>query len=165
MKKIYWFIVLLLVLSFLLFYNSKYFIKLNGEKEITINLNEQYIELGAKTLFNQNTKIEGKVDNTKIGDYIIKYYHLNNYIERKVAVVDKEPPVITLKGDSEVNLVVNGEYHEVGYTANDNYDKDITDKVKVINDLDTTKEGTYEIIYEVFFISLKKTFIYTINSY
>ena len=159
MKKIYWFIGLLflLITSFILFYNSKCFIKLNGEKEITISLNGKYIELGAKTLFNQNIKIEGNVDNQKVGTYIIKYYHLNSYIERKVSVVDKEAPVITLKGDSEINIVLNSTYHEVGYSANDNYDKDITDKVKVTTDLDTTKEGTYEIKYEVIDNSNNKT--------
>ena len=46
-------LILIIVLSLVLFCNSKYFIKLNGNKKMTINLNEDYIELGAKTLFNQ----------------------------------------------------------------------------------------------------------------
>lgn len=159
MKKIYWliFFIFLLVLCFISFYNSKYFIRLNGEKEITISLDEEYIELGAKTIFNQDTKIEGNVDNTKVGTYIIKYYHLKNYIERKVSVVDKEVPIIILEGDSEINVVLNSTYYEMGYSANDNYDGNITDKVKITTDLNTNKEGTYEIRYEVVDSSGNKT--------
>ena len=141
-------LILIIVLSLVLFCNSKYFIIMNGNKEITINLNEDYIELGAKTLFNQKVKIIGNVDNKKVGIYEIKYCH-NSCKKRIVKVVDKEKPVITLKGDSEINIVINGEYHEQGYTAFDNYDGDLTDKVIVKNNLDITKEGIYEIIYEV----------------
>jgi len=159
MKRVYWFIVLifLLVLAFILFYNSKYFIKLNGEKEITINLNQEYIELGAENLFKQKTKIEGNVNNKKVGTYEIKYYHNNTYITRKVNVIDNEEPIITLKGDAEINIVLNGKYYEVGYEASDNYDGDLTDKVIINTDLDTTKEGTYEITYEVIDSSNNKT--------
>lgn len=141
-------LILIIVLSLVLFCNSKYFIKLNGNKEMTINLNEDYIELGAKTLFNQKVKIIGNVDNKKVGIYEIKYCH-NSCKKRIVKVVDKEKPLITLKGDSEINIVINGEYYEQGYTAFDNYDGDLTDKVVVKNNLDITKEGIYEIIYEV----------------
>ena len=141
-------LILIIVLSLVLFCNSKYFIKLNGNKEMTINLNEDYIELGAKTLFNQKVKIIGNVDNKTVGIYEIKYCY-NSCKSRIVNVVDKEKPLITLKGDSEINIVINGEYHEQGYTAFDNYDGDLTDKVVVKNNLDITKEGIYEIIYEV----------------
>ena len=141
-------LILIIVLSLVLFCNSKYFIKLNGNKEMTINLNEDYIELGAKTLFNQKVKIIGNVDNKTVGIYEIKYCY-NSCKSRIVNVVDKEKPLITLKGDSEINIVINGVYHEQGYTAFDNYDGDLTDKVVVKNNLDITKEGIYEIIYEV----------------
>ena len=39
-------------------------------------------------------------------------------------------------------------YEEYGYTANDNYDKDITDKVEVINNV-KDEIGEYEVIYIV----------------
>lgn len=151
MKKIYWFIILifLLIVSSVLFFNSKYFIELNGEEEIIIGLNEEYIELGAQTLFKQNTKIIGTVDNTKIGTYEIRYYYLNKYRSRKVIVLDKEQPKIELNGAAEVNVVVNSIYYEQGYTATDNYDGDITDSVKVNSNLDISMPGVYEITYEV----------------
>ena len=46
---------------FLLFYNSKYFIKLNGEKEINIGINKEYVELGANDLFDRPLKPIGQV--------------------------------------------------------------------------------------------------------
>lgn len=159
MKRVYWFIsfLFLLILSFGLFYNSKYFIRLNGEKELELKLGEVYVEKKAETLFHQPTKIVGSVDNTKIGTYELKYYHLKNYITRKVTVIDDIKPTITLKGDSEINIVLNSEYHENGFEAIDNYDGDITNKVKIKSELDTSVEGVYEIEYEVEDSSHNKT--------
>lgn len=161
MKKIYIFLIILclLLISFFLFYSSKYFIVLNGDSNLSIELNEEYKELGAKTLFNGKTKIDGFVDNTKIGTYEIKYYHLNSYKVRKVNVVDKTSPVVTLNGDAEINIVLNGSYNELGYTAIDNYDGDITDKVSIENDLDNTKVGIYEIKYIAIDSSNNKTVV------
>lgn len=147
MKKIIVFIVIL-ISSLILLYNSKYFIILNGEKEIIINLNEEYLELGAHTLLNQKVNIIGKVDNKHLGTYEIKYCY-KACLTRKIKVIDKEKPIISLKGSTEINMVLNSNYHEQGYEAIDNYDGIITDKVKITNNLDTTKIGTYEIRYEV----------------
>ena len=36
-----------------------------------------------------------------------------------------------------------------GVKAEDNYDKDITNKVTILGEVDTTKEGTYEVKYDV----------------
>lgn len=135
-------------ITFLLFYNSKYFIKLNGDKEISIALGEEYIELGAKDLFDNPLKSMGNVDNTKIGTYEIEYCHLKNCLKRTIKVEDKEKPIITLKGDSEINIVLNSEYVEAGFTASDNYDGDLTDKV-IVDEIDTSKVGIYEIEYKV----------------
>lgn len=49
----------------------------------------------------------------------------------KVKVVDKESPVITLEGDSEVKLCKIEDYKEAGYKAIDNIDGDITNNVTV----------------------------------
>ena len=64
-------------------------------------------------------------------------------------VVDKEEPTITLNGLGEINIVLNGQYVEVGATAIDNYDGDITDDIIITNNVDLTKPGEYKVIYEV----------------
>ena len=44
---------------------------------------------------------------------------------------------------------MNGQYVEVGATAIDNYDGDITDDIIITNNVDLTKPGEYKVIYEV----------------
>lgn len=87
------------------------------------------------------------VDTNKVGSYkvnvSIKYlfYNVNkNFIVR---VVDRTPPVISLKGDNPTYVCPNKGYTEEGYTALDNYDGDITDKVDTIIDKNN-------ILYRVF---------------
>ena len=51
---------------------------LNGNKEITLNLNETYVEQGAKIVafgkdVSAEVKVEGKVDTTKEGEYALTY--------------------------------------------------------------------------------------------
>ena len=53
---------------------------------------------------------------------------------RKVKIVDDEKPIITLNGDLTKTICPNAEYQEEGYKAADNYDGDLTKKVKVKNE-------------------------------
>lgn len=130
-------------------YNSKYFIKLKGDSIIDIKLGDSYKELGASTLINSKIKIVGKVDTNKVGTYLIKYYHKKVYRERIVNVIDDISPEITLNGLEKINILINGQYIEQGAKAIDNYDGDITDNISITSKLDLTKEGEYQIIYEV----------------
>lgn len=126
-------------------------IKLNGNDIVEINYNEVYIEYGANASFlnedlTSKIKITNNVDNTKVGTYYVTYeiktgnYNLKK--ERIVKVVDKKIPVITLEGEQEYNVCPNKEFKEIGFTALDEYDGDITNKVAV----DKKKN---EIIYSV----------------
>ena len=56
---------------------------------------------------------------------------------------------ITLAGDETIYLYKNEEYIEPGFSAKDSKGNDITDKVKVENNIDITKSGEYEIKYSV----------------
>ena len=40
-------------------------------------------------------------------------------------------------------------YVQPAYSAKDNYDGDLTKKVVITNNIDTTKAGIYDVIYEV----------------
>ena len=122
--------------------------KINGSEKQTISLNSKYKEQGItnKTLFgktNHKSNIKGKVNNKKIGTYKIEY--TNKYLfftikkVREVKVVDKIKPTITLSGGNEVYVCKNKEYEELGYMADDNYDGDLTKKVKIIKTDDSIK--------------------------
>ena len=133
-------------------------ISLNGEETITINLNDNYEELGAKASYRDNDvtksiKIHGDVDNTKVDTYKITY-EINvkgkkKSIARTIKVVDTIAPEMTLKGDAEKKFVIGNEYKDEGCTAIDNYDGDITDKIEVTSNVDFNTPGEYEIKYAV----------------
>lgn len=141
---------LLLIIGTTVFLTSKYAVKLNGDKIINIEVGEKYKELGAKSIIDfKNIKISGEVDTKKVGTYKINYQYFYSNIKRTVKVVDKIKPVIKLKGNVEITLAIGGTYKEPGYEAFDNYDGDLTKKVVVTNNIDTTKAGIYDVIYEV----------------
>ena len=115
-------------------------LSLKGKNEVVIEYNDKYEEKGYKASFFGNdltnkVYIESNLDINKVGDYIIKYMVRKNRIvvtkERKVSVVDSKKPEILLEGEAKVNVCPNKEYEEVGFTASDNYDGDLTSKVEV----------------------------------
>ena len=62
---------------------------------------------------------------------------------------DTKKPTITLFGSETVKTSLGKKYKDKGATAKDNVDGDITDKIKVESNVDTSKEGTYKVIYTV----------------
>ena len=62
---------------------------------------------------------------------------------------DNYQPVISITGDYEKVVSLNGTYTEEGATAQDNEDGDITDKIVVTGSVDTDNKGEYRIYYDV----------------
>lgn len=60
---------------------------------------------------------------------------------------DKNTIEITLAGDDTVYLYKNEEYIEPGFKAMDSKENDLTNEVKVENNIDITKSGEYEVKY------------------
>ena len=153
-------LILILTVIIFIFFNPLLQIKLNG-KDQTIEVYSKYKELGAKVSGTKNKyKITGKVNTNKLGTYKIIYkvssLKTTKKITRTIKVVDKTKPVITLTG-ADIELYQNQDYQEPGYKAEDNYDKDVTDKVKIDNPVDKTKVGEYKIKYTVTDSSKNKT--------
>ena len=133
-------------------------IQLNGNKTITIALEEKYKDEGIKVIWH-NTNITKKlkikttnnIDNTKIGNYYIEYkfkYNNQDYkIKRKIKIIDNINPELTLTEPIDTIMCPNDNYQTLGYTALDNYDKDITDKVKITKE--EIDSSHYKIIYNV----------------
>ena len=61
-----------------------------------------------------------------------------------IVVKDAKSPTINLKGDSDMQILVGSKYQEPGFTATDNKDGDLTNKVKITGKVDTSKKGTYK---------------------
>lgn len=141
---------ILLIIIAIAIYNPFLKLNLNGEEEIEIAFGNYYQDEGITAsyfdddLSNQVT-IKTDINLSTIGTYEIKYTLKRGLAlrvkKRVIKVVDKEKPVITLKGDLEYPLC-GREYIEQGYQAGDNVDGDITKNVKI------KKENT-KIIYSV----------------
>ncbi len=115
-------------------------ITLNGKQDLYLEYGQTYEEAGAFAEFSKKgvsyegpVDISGEVDAQTLGSYLIKYTVRDNgrvYTNyRRVHVVDTEVPVITLKTDPNSYTLIGETYVEEGFTAKDNYDGDITDKV------------------------------------
>lgn len=125
---------------------NEYFLDLtiHGEQNVTLEYGEGFTDPGAEavfygTIFNQtpvNVPVitEGWVDPAKLGSYELvyraEYGGMVSTASRKVAVVDTVAPEITLYADPEGYTLPGHSYEEEGFTATDNYDGDITDKVQ-----------------------------------
>lgn len=62
---------------------------------------------------------------------------------------DTTPPVITLNGASTIDLQVGDTYTELGATATDNVDGDISGNIVITGTVDTNTAGTYSKFYNV----------------
>lgn len=130
-------------------------VNLNGNKNIELNYNEVYEEKGANAKFINiplKVKIKGNIDTTKLGNQKVIYevkniFGITKKSIRTVKVVDKIPPVITLEGESEIELKLGEKYIDPGYKMIDNVEGDISKKVKIKNNINNKKVGTYEVIY------------------
>ena len=129
--------ILLIILSVIFFIPPKF--ELKGGKNIEIKYGEKYKEPGYKVTkfgqnLNKNVKITNKIKN-KVGTYDVIYkvkiFGITFSQTRTVKIVDLEKPVITLNGKTNVLICPNSEYQEEGYKAIDNYDGDITEKIKI----------------------------------
>ena len=128
-------------------------IDLEGGTDIKVCPGKNYEELGYKANDEYDGDLTDKVNITKYDDKII--YEVNDSsnnkrsITRNISYIDNEKPAITLAGNSEVVVYTGNKYEESGYTATDNCDGDITNKVEVNGEVNTSVPGTYTIIYKV----------------
>ena len=114
-------------------------IELNGNKNIKIEFNSSYTEKGfsAKHLGKDITslvKVKNNINPKKVGEYEVVYYvkdkGFSRKVIRKVSVVDTIKPTLSI--DSSDSYVCPGDsYIKEEVQAIDNYDGDLSDKVKV----------------------------------
>lgn len=110
----------------------------NDKIEITYNQEydiNKYKAHNFKKDYTDKVEVNNNVDNKKIGTYYVKYslkYGISNITKKmKVKIIDNKTPEIKLNGMSNANLCPGKSYEEEGYTAVDEYDGDLTDKILV----------------------------------
>jgi Zinc carboxypeptidase/Domain of unknown function (DUF5011)/GEVED domain/Secretion system C-terminal sorting domain/Fibronectin type III domain len=137
-------------------------ISLVGTSSINLNVGDTYSEQGATATDNKdgnitaNIVIAGTVNTNTAGTYIVTYNVSDaagnpaNQVTRTVNVIaDTTPPVISLVGNSSININVGGVYSEQGATAFDNKDGNITANIVIAGTVNTNIAGTYIVTYNV----------------
>ena len=153
-------IILLVIIGIILITKNKhnnYFIDLDGEDLIMIYKDSEYVDPGYSARNNKGVDFTDKVvvsddvNTSVVGDYKVIYTLGDTKVVRYVSVIEK--PIgatsIYLSGEVTMYLRVGDEYKEPGYTVIDSIDSNLTDKVIVKNEVDTSREGIYRITYMV----------------
>lgn len=128
-------------------------ITLEGAEEQNICPLAKYEEEGFSAFDNYDGDLTSKVIVDIRDDeveYTVKDSSKNvSSVIRKLNRVDNEGPVITLKGSENYYITRGVSYKDPGYSAIDNCDGDLTDKVVVSGSVDVNKTGKYNVNYEV----------------
>jgi hypothetical protein len=141
-------------------------IALNGKNPDTVMVGAQWLDPGATASDNIDGTltakiiVTGTVTTTAPRSVTVTYtvrdsagnqaQAIRTVVVKVQSGVDNTAPVITLKGENPVMLVINaGMYTEPGFTAIDDFDGDVSANVKITNNIDITKIGTYSVTYKV----------------
>lgn len=138
-------------------YETNYFLSLNGNEEVIVYKNSTYLDSGFSAYdsegneYNEEVSILGEVDTNIVGEYEIIYSFRGVEKIRKVNVVANTEhfTYLILSGDSKINLKVGEEYKEPGYSVLDSVDSNLNSSVKISGSVNTSKVGTYKLIYSV----------------
>lgn len=124
-------------------------LELKGALEISKCPNDDYYEEGYEARDFRNQNISHKVLINVTDDQVIYTVKdgINNETtkSRKLINIDTQKPRITLIGSDVIRIKDINEYQELGYSAYDNCDGEITNQVTVTNNIVTNNEIVYEV--------------------
>lgn len=159
---VFWSFLLVVFFGGIVLVNNYLFpkIDLRGEETITLNYKDKYKESGYTASFlgkdiTDEVSIDGKVNTTKLGDYDITYTVGKGLFKRKITrhvhVSDTEKPKLSID-KKDMYVCPDAKPQKENVKATDNYDGDLTKKIKV-------KIGKDKITYSVEDSSKNKTVI------
>ncbi|XMB65955.1 DUF5011 domain-containing protein [Mycoplasmatota bacterium zrk1] len=129
-------------------------IELNGEESMDVELGDLYEELGASCIDNYDStceiEIEGIVNTDEVGNYNVSYRAVDtsgntSEVIRNVIVDDTKSPIITLVGNTIIDLSLGETYIEQGVEC---LDSDTPCNVQITGEVKNTVVGIYIIRYE-----------------
>ena len=136
-------------------------IKLKGEAFMTHEAGSSYTDKGASAVdvvdgdLSEEVNVVSTVDVSKPGDYTVSYGvsdaagNKAKEAVRKVKVQDSTGPVITLKGEALEIYEAGSSYTDMGASATDNLDGDLTGEINVVSTVNSVKPGNYTVNYGV----------------
>ncbi len=114
---------------------------------------DDYVEEGYTAFDACDGDVTDRVVRWKLGDTV--YYEVTDSqgnrsrVTRTITYSDPVAPELTLKGKQEMVVLKGKKYKEPGFTAADNFDGDVTDRVTVSGQVDTKTMGEYTLTYSV----------------
>lgn len=147
--------------------NSGAFVMDNSAPIITLRsgpsrilLGKTYYDPGATAIdkyydgnITNKIKAVSNVDTSKKGIYQVTYTVSDSVGNKTTATrrveVYPSTPTIYLKGGSSIKILYGTPYQELGATAYDEVEGDLTNKIVITGTVNNMKEGTYQITYEV----------------
>lgn len=140
------------VLFVISYYTSESYLTLKGDSEITVGLNGLYEDPGVDAVLHgkdaaDKVSVKGKVDTETPGNYTVDYSAGNFTVQRKVTVLDKMNPELTLEG-GPIRMKLGESFTEPGYSAADENGNDLTDSVKT-SGIDPNRAGKQTLRYTV----------------
>lgn len=107
---------------------------------------------GAASPFTYDVAIP--IDSTDPIDYLVRVYdeddNVSDISSETIIVTDNDKPVISLVGEEKINVEIGSNYNDLGATAVDDVDGDITANISTNNTVNTAIVGDYEVKYDVF---------------
>lgn len=129
-----------------MFFKPEKTLELKGKKEMTIAMNQTYQEEGTNI---EDVDVSGEVNTKKEGTYTLTYTYHKQSVKRTVKVVDTSNVVMNLNGSEETYVLQNEPYIESGCHVIDKKNGNLTDKIKIEGNVDTSKVGDYKVTYSV----------------
>ncbi len=135
-------------------------ITLKGEMTVSVDYGAEFKEPGYTAIddcdgdLTKKVVVDGTVDTKTVGTYVISYSVKDSYdnetvVTRAVTVRDVSRPNVVLNGDSTIYVKVGSDYNELGATAWDNMDGDLSNSIGISNNVNINKKGIYSVYYSV----------------
>ena len=156
-------IVLIIGIIIVLGFNKNViYLDLYGDQEVTIYEDSDYVEPGynaynsKKVDLTNDVVIDSSLDISKVGEYEIIYSLGNVKKIRKIKVISKSESneylyikLNAINNNINIYLNVGDKYVEPGYKVISSSSDDLANKVKISGTVDTSKKGSYKLVYTV----------------
>jgi hypothetical protein len=130
-------------------------IQLNGDSILYLEIGEVYYELGATAYDDKDGNLDvqqiGIVDKSKVGQYKITYIAKDKTgnettTVRIINVLDRTKPILSIIGESVIDIEIGEPFKDLGVSVIDNHDKDL--KYTVEGEVNTEILGKYTLTYK-----------------
>lgn len=133
--------------------NEKPKLLIDDNKKISLCPGSKYVKEDVQATDNYDGDLSKKVS-IKATDKKVVYSVRDSSgnkqeIEKEIVYEDNVNPVLEMTGDKFAYVFLNEGYSDAGANANDNCEGNISNKIVVSNNVDTSKVGTYEVTYNV----------------